>query len=304
MTSYADDIRGEINNRLMEALKKNQIPWRMPWSLDSNAGSPRNISSKKSYNGINPLLLYLTSLEKTYSSRWWGTYKQFQEVGGQVRKGEKGTRVVYYSTIEKEAKDDEGNLSKKKIFFMKSYTVFNVEQVDGEKLDKYRIKPSEGDVTFENVAPAEAIIAATDAKIVFGGNKALYIRPVGEWPNHTGGDYIRMPNKNQFTEPSEFYQTQFHELAHWSEVRLNWTGTYEMGELIAEITGCYLAAEAQIPNLNIENHSSYLASWLKAMENDPKWIFKATTQASKATNYILSFSQRTEVSEDQLETTE
>ena len=305
--NYATELREDITKRIVEGLKNNLVPWRRPWSNDPNCGAPCNIVSKKPYNGINPMLLELTSMVSQYKSKWWGTYKQFADLKGQVRKGEKGTHIVYYRVIEKDVPPKDGQPAKKqKIFFMRTYTVFNLDQVDGDALAKYRVKPVVEEVDnskFENWEPAEIVIAATDAQIEFGGNRACYMRPVGEWPKHTGGDYIRMPHKGQFTDPAEFYVTQFHELGHWSEVRLDWTGSYAMGELIAEITGCYLAAETGVPNLSMENHNKYLATWLKEMQSDPKWIFQAATQASKTADFILSHSRKVDSDHEQNEPT-
>jgi len=297
------DIRTDITNKIIESLKKGIRPWIRPWS-GGDDGLPVNVVSKKMYRGINVLLLQLTSLERGYKSKYWGTFEQWKSLGGQVRKrppefksGDWGTHIVFYNTIEKDEPTSDGGTKKKKIFFLRGYTVFNVEQVDGDKLDKYRVNPPDPTIVTEpNWEPAEKVIAATDAKIEFGGNRAYYMRPTPDksWPNHTGGDFIRMPTKAQFTELSEFYMVQFHELAHYMEVRLGWDGSYAQNELIAEITGCYLATETGVPNLNMDNHNKYLATWLKEMESDPKWIFHASTQASKVSDYILSFSRESD----------
>lgn len=301
-----DVIRHKINQTIIESLKESLVPWRRPWINDPNAGLPVNIVSRKTYNGINPLLLELSSIKRNYKSKWWGTYEQWRGLGGQVQKrptsiksGDWGTSIIYWRSYDKKIETD-GVIETKKTFFMKTYTVFNLDQVDGHTLDQFRVKDSSTTIDpskFEHCTSAENVIAATKADIHFGGNMAFYMRPtpVEDWPNHKGGDFIRIPNKNQFTDPAEFYVTQFHELIHFSEIRLGWTGFPEMGELIAEIGACYLAAETGVPNLNMENHKKYLAYWLKEMESDPKWIFLAATQASKAADYILSFSQKSKL---------
>ncbi len=291
----SNQIRREITDKIVESLKQNKIPWRKTWSDDPNCGRPINVVSKKFYSGINPLILEITSLEKGYHSRWWATYKQFAELHGQVRKGEKSTQIVFYKVLEVDDTKKDGSPTKKKIFFLRTYNVFNLDQADGEKLDKYRVKEEPADPPADiaehlsNITAAEQLVKDTGAKISYGGNRAYYATPTpkGTWPRHTDGDFIRVPKRKQFADAAEFYITTFHELAHWSEVRLTWDNTYEMNELVAEITACYLAAETGVPNRSMENHNRYLASWLQKMQTDPKWIFHASTQASKVSDFLL-----------------
>lgn len=300
-SEVSEQIRKDITDKIVDALKNGKVPWRRPWSDDPNCGFPINIVSKKAYSGINPFVLEIAALEKGYKSKWWATYNQWLGIKGQVRKGEKGTYVVFYKVLEyddpKHPKKD-GSPGTRKVFFLRTYKVFNLDQVEGEALNKYRGVAeaqdppiSAKDHTLFDFSGAETLIQATGAKITIGGNHARYYRPTPKdsWPKHTGGDFIQMPKKSQFADPSEFYVTHFHELAHWSEVRLDWEDKYAMCELVAEITACYLAAEMKIPNRNMENHERYIHNWLEKMESDPKWIFHASTQASKATDYLLSF---------------
>jgi antirestriction protein ArdC len=169
---------------------------------------------------------------------------------------------------------------------MKTYTVFNIDQVRGDHLDRIRVGH---DITnanpIETYEAADKAIEATGANIRYGGNRAFYDRH---------GDYIQVPLREQFGA-SEYYETVCHELVHWSEPRLNWNraeGGYALGELVAEIGACYLATELGIPNAQSSaNHQSYIASWLRALENDHRFVFQASSQASKAADYILSFSR-------------
>ena len=140
---------------------------------------------------------------------------------------------------------------------------------------------------FPDFAPADELIAATGADIRFGGDHAFYRRPMpeGSFPQHSDGDFVVLPNRGKFDLPGAFYETAFHELAHWSEVRLGWNHAekgYAAGELVAEMAACYLSQELRIPDgERLDNHARYVASWLKAMRGDPSYIFKASTQASK-----------------------
>jgi antirestriction protein ArdC len=290
------EIREEITAKIMASLEKGDQIWRKPWTLDPNCGLPQNLASKRRYRGINTLLLELSALENRWRSQWWGTFKQFKEFGASVRKGEKGTGIVFYRKIEVD--DDKSKTGKKEIFLMRFYTVFNLEQVNDKegKLKKYMPLPAEELAEIEkhpDYAESDRIVAATGADIRYGGNKAVYYGPTGaEFPKHTGGDFIQMPSSRQFPDQKEFHEVRFHELVHWSEIRRQWKGSYAMGEIVAEMACCYLSRAAHIPmSDDVSNHAKYVKSWLKKMKDDPKWIFRAANEASKATDYILHFSQ-------------
>ena len=205
-----------------------------------------------------------------------------------VPPGEWGTQIIFWSKITKVEADKNGVEEENDIFFMKTFVVFNVEQVVGDGFDVFRVglcpvKPADTIVTYEE---ADRVIEATGADIRYGGNEAFYSRT---------GDYIQVPLREQFKAP-EYYETVLHELTHWSEPRLNWNRAdegYAMGELIAEIASCMLATELGIGNAErLPNHVSYLQTWLRAMANDHRFIFQAATQANKAADYILSFSRQ------------
>ena len=293
------EIQKQITDRILEGLKAGCIPWRKTWRPDKNCGAPANGISGRCYSGINPILLDLVSMSRGYSSRFWATFEQWKSIGAQVQKrptecqpGRWGTQIVFYKQIKK-TKIAENGVEKTDTFpIMRTFTVFNVDQVDGADYLKASIDQSP--VSFQpDYASAREAIAATQAEIKFGGDRAFYVRPVGEFPHHNDGDYIQMPHLGQFHAPNEFISTSFHELAHWSEVRLGWKGSYSEGELRAELAACFLAAQLNIPcSEDLTNHTAYLSSWLKELENDPKAILRAASQASKATQFILSFSKK------------
>lgn len=293
-----NEIRANITNTIVEALKSGKLPpWRRPWaSSERNAGRPCNISGRK-YSGINPLLLEIASMRYSFQSKWWATWNQWKQLGGQVMRrpdnvppGEWGTTIIFWSKIKKTEEDERGEEKERDIFFMKTYTVFNVEQVTGEGFEVFHVchSPIKSPKPCDTYEKADKVIEATGAEIRYGGNRAFYNRR---------DDYIQVPLREQFTA-GEFYETTFHELCHWSEApsRLNWNRAdegYAMGELIAEMGSCFLATELGIPNAEtLPNHASYLSSWLQAMQNDTKFIFQASSQASKAADYILGFSRR------------
>lgn len=292
------EIRERITNQIVEVLKNGGLPpWRMPWAADPNCGFPANVVSKKKYRGINPLLLQLAAMRHGLKSKWWGTWNQWKELGGQVKRrpenvppGEWGTGIIFWNKTTKVEENDQGEEEEKDIFFMRTYTVFNIDQVEG--LDHLRgghaITAANPVDTYE---AADSVIAATGADIRYGGNQAFYNRR---------DDFIQVPLREQFTA-AEYYETIFHELCHWSESRLKWDRKeegYAMGELVAEMGSCFLATELGIPNADqLPNHASYLQSWLKAMQNDHRFIFQASSQASKAADFILAFSRVAEPEE-------
>jgi antirestriction protein ArdC len=285
----AEQVRQEITDKIIKGLEGGKIPWRCPWSRDPNCGMPVNIASKKQYRGVNPLVLAITAMDVGYDSKWWGTYKQWKDRGGQVRRGEKSSPIVFWKIIEKDEVVD-GELKKKKIFFMRWSSVFNLDQVDGEKLDKFRpVKQEAEEITVSpDFTEAQALVDNSGAKITHGGNRACHRPSI---------DDIMMPNKSSFDQEIDYYQTIFHELSHWSETRVPGFDrvqgdkhSYAMGELIAEIGGCYVSSGLDLPlSDDLENHTAYLQSWLEAMKNDVKFIFKASQQASKVANYLLDF---------------
>lgn len=295
------EIQENITERIVEGLQNGIVPWKKPWRNDPNCGLPANIVSRRNYSGINPILLDLAAQANGFNSRFWATYQQWQQLGGQVKKrpdnvksGHWGTNIVFFRQVKKTNVDAAGDEKITSFPLMKFYTVFNLDQVEGEKLDHLRPsgKPTDDVPDFDE---AERVIAATGAEIKYGGNRAVYTRPVGQFPNHSGGDFIRMPQRVQFDFQHEFYATLMHEIVHWSEVRLGWEGSYALGELIAEMGACYLCAQTNIPaSDDLTNHTSYLAAWLKALKDDRKFIFKAAAQASKASQFILGFSRTNE----------
>lgn len=296
------EFRESITNSIVAAVESGGLPpWRIPWRSSKNTGSPVNVISKNAYSGVNPLLLQIAAQRHGLQSRFWGTYQQWKQLGGNVMRrpqhvapGNWGTTIVFCRPVTKTETGSDGKEIESNFWILRSYTVFNIDQVKGDHLDHLRagtetIGDDELSGRFDK---AEEIVAATRADIQFGGNQAYY---------STTGDFIQMPHRSQFALP-EFYETLGHELVHWTEApnRLNWDRTkpensYACGELIAEIGGCYFSAELGLPvSDRLENHSAYLQHWLKQMKANPNFIFKAAAQASRAVDFILSFSRTSE----------
>jgi antirestriction protein ArdC len=291
-----EQIRTEITNQIIEALEKGGIPpWRQPWLGMTNTGRPANVVSGKAYCGINPMLLALHQHRHGFRSRWYGTFNQWRDQGGRIMRrpndvppGEWGAGIIYYCPVTKTVTDPiTGEESEEKYPLLKCYSVFSVDQVEGDHLDHLRAK-DDGPLNTEFVdfEPAERAIAATEADIRYIGDRAFYRRDT---------DHIQVPPKNRYAQPNEFYSTCFHELSHWSEVRTDWKGDYAEGELRAEIAAAYMLAELGVPqSSDLSNHQAYLANWLQALRNDNKFIFRASTAANRAADYVLSFSHQPE----------
>lgn len=292
MSNNNQKIREEITNQIISALESGSLPpWRKPWSRDRNSGMGKNIVSGELYTGVNPLLLGLASERHGFQSRHWGTFRQWEQLGGKimrrpsrVSKGQWGTKIVFCKAVTKKKGHDE----EETYFLLRTYTVFCVDQVEGDHLDYLRVgfKTDTRNEVSNTFDEADALIEATGADIRHGGNQAFY---------DLAQDYIQVPNRDQFSG-SGYYDTVLHELVHWAEHtnRLNWdreSGGYALGELIAEIGACYLCSELGIPT-NEENHHAYLNGWLQRMKQDSSFIFQASSQASKAADYIMSFSKK------------
>lgn len=302
------EIRQQITDRIVEALRAGTAPWRRPWSDLTNTGSPANVVSRRSYSGVNTLLLQLIAQERGWSSRWWGTFRQWQELGlrikarpSTVKPGEWGTRIVFCKAVAKklaherngEEKGREDQEHDSRFFLLRTYCVFHAEQVEGDGIENHLARPRTT-TAFEDYRPAEEVIQATNARIEYVGNRAVY------FPQE---DFIRLPPKQAFESQKEFYSTALHELLHWSghESRLNrltknfrfGDAAYAFEELVAEIGGCFLCNEVGVPqSTKLDNQAAYLASWLNVLHADPSAIFSAASQASAAIDFILRFSRK------------
>jgi antirestriction protein ArdC len=298
------DLRQKITATIIDAIEnKNLLPWRRPWASGKASGRHRNVQGR-AYTGINPLLLEVHADKHGLTSRTWGTYNQWASLGLQVQKrpdhvkpGQWGATVVLYRPIKKTKIDKEtGEETDDRFLVARQFNVFAADQVAGPGVEKYQHHPVTPTNGFSaDFGPAEELLKATGAVIIHAGEKAYYRRPTpeGSWPNHTEGDWIILPPKEKFVSAGAYYETAFHELAHHSEVRLGWDHRkhgYDYGELVAEISASCLSAELGISlGEPLENHASYLKSWLSGMKGDASFIVQASSQASKVTDYLLSF---------------
>lgn len=293
------ELRKQLTDQILSALDEGVVPWKQPWSLDPNCGRPRNSSTKRPYNGVNLLLLALHNHRFRFTSRYFATYRQWQAMGGQVMarpagvpSGKWGAQIILFKPITKTKTDRNGEEIEDKFCMMKTFTVFNIEQVEGDHLDYLRAGYADNFTDpATSIYEADELISNAGVDIFHGGNRA-YFDPKS--------DIIQMPHKHQF-EGTAYYETLLHELCHWAEHpnRLNWDrseegNSYAMGELVAEMGACFLCSELGIPFAEgLDNHISYVQGWAKklhdAVQVDPSFVMKASTQASKVCDYLLSF---------------
>lgn len=277
------NVYESITNKIIAQLEAGVIPWRKEWKVTGEGGLPANFLTKKPYRGIN----ILTLLMADYSSRYWLTYKQAQELGGQVRKGEKGQQVVFWKFDKRE---DSETGEDKSFAFARTYTVFNLSQIDGLQTESLPFDVP----AFDPIAEADSVVnvymtSGNHPSLAHGGERAFY-RP--------STDSVQMPARESFSNPPAYYSTLFHEFTHstMAESRLNRKDTghtfgddsYSREELLAEFGAAFLCADAGIANEQLlANSTAYIQGWLKALKNDKTLAVVAAQQAQKACDFIL-----------------
>lgn len=282
------EIRADLTLKIVEALKQGIIPWRKPWrSIPDPVRLPTNFVTKKHYQGVNIPLLWLAQHQHGWPAGYFASFQQWRAAGAHVRKGEKATPIVFWRKVTKAVKDENGQDQEETFPLLRTWGVFNVAQVEGPVAEPFQVTTAPTGARFEGVDRTEfdQVVAATKADIRFGGNQPMYVRPPG--------DYILMPHEEQFHDFPSYAETLFHELAgHWTEWRTAWTGSYAEGELRAEIAACFLTAALGIPHSDdLTNHLAYVQSWIQALENDPKFILRASAAAARGVDFVLGFSR-------------
>lgn len=286
-----DDIYKAMTDALIASLEDAKDgKWERPWKL---SGLPRNALTGKPYAGRNNLILAMVQNDKGYEMPVWLTFKQAQALGGTVRAGEKGTQGVYWARRESTRTGPDGSEDKSSFLIANFFHVFNIAQTDGidpERFKQEELSPEQRMETLDKIvaelAPSlrDAIGSATD----YDSTRAYY-SPVA--------DLINMPPFGSFNDPLSYYQTLMHELVHWTghpsrldRQNMNGHGTpeYAYEELVAEIGSVFLMAILGMEAEPQEHHSVYIAGWLKKLKDDPGMVQKASAEAQKAVNLLLS----------------
>jgi len=282
----------EVTRKIISELEAGRFPWVQPWSSSAAGGPglPRNALTGRRYSGVNVLLLWGAAISGGHPSQCWLTFKQALEAGGNVRKGERGTTVVYADRFVPEgekAKAAETGEDAKAVPFLKRFTVFNVAQCEGLRPG---LAADPAPLPEREIIPhAEALIEATGADFRIGGAKAFY---------SPSGDFVAVPPQPAFREQINYYRTAFHELSHWTghakRLGRDFSGRfgskpYAREELCAEISAAFICAALGItPTVR---HADYVGSWLEVLKEDNRAIFRAAGQASKAADFILAFAE-------------
>ncbi len=293
------DVYTRVTERIIADLEKGVRSWMKPWNAGHTAGKiTRPLRHNGTpYQGINILMLWGEALDKGYSAPIWMTYNQAQELGAHVRRGEHGSLVVFANKLTRTETDDKGEEIEKQIPYMKGYSVFNVEQIEGLPAHYYG-KPENPLPLTERLDHAERFIASTGAIIGHGGDKAYYA---------PARDIVQMPPFEAFKDKESYYATILHELTHWTshKTRLDRSfnakrfgdNGYAREELVAELGAAFLSADLGITPEIREDHAAYLAHWLKALKEDSRAIFSAAAHAQRATDFLQALQRKEETAE-------
>jgi antirestriction protein ArdC len=256
------DVYSRVTSQIINAIEQGVSNWRMPWHTSGKfAFSPINVTSKKPYRGINTVCLWAASQAKGYERGEWGTYQQWQERGGQVRKGEKATLVVFWKFAHDAAETDDGDDTRKagsRLLFTRGYSVFNAAQVDG-----YTPKADLDTPIEQRIEQAEVFFRGINARVIHLGNRAFY---------SPDADTITLPPFAAFFTPTDYYSTRAHETGHWTsragrcdrELGKRFgDNAYSVEELIAELTAAFVCAHLGLSSEPRPDHAQYIASWLR-----------------------------------------
>ncbi|MEX2495413.1 MAG: zincin-like metallopeptidase domain-containing protein [Woeseia sp.] len=286
----------EITHKIIAELEVGRVPWVQPWgtaSAKAPLAMPQNASTQRRYSGINVLILWGAVIERGFTGQSWLTFRQALGLGGNVRKGERGTTVVYadrFTPDDERRRAAETGETPGAIPFLKRFTVFNTDQCEGLPEAVAAIAPPPAPRTLE--PRVEALIAATGIDFRIGGNRAFY---------DPSADYVQVPPPQAYFEPINWHRTALHELGHASGHRSrldrDLSGSfgskkYAFEELIAEVTAAFCCASLSIaPTVR---HADYIGSWLDVLREDDRAIVRAASAASKAADYILGFEPDTQ----------
>ncbi|TIW59711.1 MAG: DUF1738 domain-containing protein [Mesorhizobium sp.] len=278
------DTYQRITDTIVEQLEAGTKPWIRPWRGNARRPLTPRRATGEAYRGINVLMLWVAGQMFGYEENTWITYRQAQDLGAQVRKGEKGTLVVKYGTFTpKDREDDEDRA----IPYLKGYTVFNVEQIDSLP-DFFSPAQELPTSPVPHIDTVEAFVRNTRAKVSYGGTKACYRPSI---------DDILMPDRERFDSGVHLYSTLLHEVAHWSGAKHRLdrdlsgrfgTEGYAVEELVAELAASFLCADLGVAHDPCDNTAAYLASWLEVLKNDKKAIVTAAAKAQAAAEYLTA----------------
>ncbi|MGI0526754.1 ArdC family protein [Rhizobium giardinii] len=277
------DTYQRITDSIIEQLEAGTKPWIRPWRGNSRGSLVPRRATGEAYRGINVLMLWLASELSGYEENTWITYRQAQDLGGQVRKGEKGALVVKYGTFTPSEREDD---DERAIPYLKGYTVFNVEQIENLPERFYRPAEELSATPVPHLETVETFVRNTGAAITYSETAACY-RPAV--------DDILMPDRARFVSEVHLYSTLLHEMSHWSGAKHRLdrdlsgrfgSESYAIEELVAELTASFLCADLGVAHDPRDNTATYLESWLKVLKSDKRAIITAAAKAQSAADYL------------------
>lgn len=291
------DVYTRVTNKIIADLERGTRTWMKPWKAGGAAAGgllPLRCNGTP-YRGMNILLLWGDAMEKGFAANIWMTYKQAAEIGAHVRKGEHGSLVVYADRFTKTESNDKGEEIEREIPFMKGYTVFNVEQIEGLPAH-YTAKQETTENPLQLIEQAEQFFTRTGATFRHGGSRAFYA---------PGADVIQLPLPDAFRDAESYAATKAHELVHWTGHANRMArefgarfgdSAYAREELVAELGAAFLCAGLGITPEPREDHAAYLASWLSVLREDKRAIFSAAAHAQRAADFLHSLQDKTTAS--------
>ena len=288
--SLSRDVYTQVTDTIISAIEAGAGQWDMPWHRHGVTHTrPMNALTGKRYRGVNVLALWAAAEARGFTTGLWGTYRQWQEKGAQVRKGEKSSLVVFFKELAvDETNPETGETERGRRLIAKASYVFNANQVDGFALPEPQAPANPA----EALSQVEAYVAATGAHVAFGGESAFY-RPLT--------DTIHMPDRTRFVGSATssatecLYSTLLHELTHWTGIKTRCDrefgkrfgdDAYAMEELVAELGAAFLCADLGIANTPRPDHAAYISHWLIVLKADKKAIFTAASKAAQAVDYL------------------
>ena len=278
------DLYTVVTNQIIAALEAGTPPWVCPWDRSHGSTIPANLTTGRPYRGINVLLLNLQQIVGGYADNRWLTFQQASKLGGRIRRGESGTRIVFFKLLDRDdlTASTPPRSGRKVIPLLRSFTVFNAAQADGLPASLTAQEPApEG---WSPVAAADALLSGSGAQIQHGGNRAFY---------NPGLDLIQLPPLSAFGSPASYYSTALHELTHWTghasrcdrlQSARQHIEAYAFEELVAEMGSAFLNARCGLAGTL--HHASYINAWLHALRNDRRLVFSAASMAQKAVDYL------------------
>lgn len=291
------DIYQNVTDKIITDLEAGTTSWTLPWAQSKFAGSLPLRSNGIPYQGINILMLWMAGMMNGHASPFWMTFRQAKTIGGSVKKGSKGTKIVYSSPVTKTLKDENGEEVDASYRMLKNYTVFNVEQIEGLPAHFYD-QPERKISAKQKVKHLEQFFGNISSDVRHGGDRAFY----AYGPN---ADYIQMPPFEQFSSPEAYYSTLGHEHVHWTgnpnrldrsfKDKYDHTQAYAFEELVAELGAAFLCATLGITPETREDHAAYIGSWLTVLKEDKRAIFRAASYAQRALEHLGSYQDQVEV---------